>query len=388
MPIRDRFSLHFAFAMLGCMGLGCLGCQKAEVKAPAPKPQEVLFVAPVQQTVTESEEFTGRTWAMNTVEIRARVSGYLDEVKFKDGDLVKEGDLLFRIDPRSFKAEEARAKATVAQNRARLDRLGKQYKRGAQLVQSNSMTQEEFEQIVSDRNEAEATLAGANADQDIAALNLSYTEVKSPISGRISRRLVDPGNLVTADTTLLATIVTVDPIYVYFDIDERTVLRLKRLVREGDIKSVRDSQVEVQIALADETEFKHTGIVNFIDNQVDPTTGTLRFRAIMDNAKNFYSPGLFVRLRLPIGEPHPALLVPEEALGTDQGQRFVYVVNDKDEIEYRRVKTGLLANGMRVIESGVESADRVVVTGLQRIRKGAKVVPKLSTSDAAPVAAN
>jgi RND family efflux transporter MFP subunit len=218
---------------------------------------------------------------VNTVDIRARVSGYLEEVPFKDGEVISKDDLLAHIDDRSFKAELARAKAAIAQFQARFSKLEKQEARAAQLLQSNTraITQEEFDAIVADKEEAAASIDAAIAAKDIAELNLSYTQVKSPISGRISRRLVDPGNLVTADSTIIATIVTVDPIYVYFDMDERTVLRMKRLVREGKIRSTRESKLQVQISLADETAFDHVGVVDFVDNQLDPATGTLRFRA-------------------------------------------------------------------------------------------------------------
>jgi RND family efflux transporter MFP subunit len=362
------------------------GCDKPAASQPPPKLQEVLYVTPIHQTVTEYEEFTGRTAPKETVDVRARVSGYLEEVAFEDGAMVEEGQVLFRIDDQTYKAEALRAAAAVKQFEARVDRLTKQDKRARQLTQTQAITQEEYDTIIGDKNEAQASLDAALAMQKIAELNVSYTEVKSPISGRISRRLVDRGNLVRADDSILATIVAVDPVYVYFDMDERTVLRMKRLVRSGQVKSTREAEVQVQIALADETEFNHVGTVNFVDNQVDPATGTLRYRAEIDNKDRFYSPGLFVRLRFPIGEPHPAILVPEMALSTDQGQRFLYVVDEANKIAYRRVATGMLFDGMRVITEGVEAGDRVVVTGLQRIRPGLEVLPRASSEVKDPVA--
>lgn len=370
-PCRIPTAACLLFALVGVTG-----CQPPVSKPPAPTPPEVLYATPVLQTVTEFEEFTGRTWAVDTVEIRSRVSGYLEEVKFDDGALIEKGELLFVVDDRSFEAQVDRADAAVAQYKARIARLKRQEQRAQNLVQTQAITEEAFDAIVADRHEAEASLAAAVADQEIARLNLSYTKVTSPIAGRISRRLVDPGNLVTADTTVLATIITVDPIYVYFDMDERTVLRLRRLLQDGLIKSVRDSAVEVQIALSDESDFTHRGTVDFVDNQVDPSTGTLRFRAEVRNKNLFFSPGLFVRVRFPIGEPRPAVMVPEEALATDQGQRFLYVIGEDDKVEYRRVKTGLLVDGKRVIHEGVEPTERVIVTGLQRIRPGMQVAPR------------
>ena len=372
------------------------GCHPPEEKAKPPvEPQKVEFVRPLRENVAEYEEFTGRSWAANTVEIRARVSGYLEKVNFKDGGLVKENDLLAEIDDQSFQAEKARAAASIAQLKTRLGKLERQESRALQLLQANTraITQDEYETIVADKNETAASIDAAVAANTIAELNLSYTRVHAPMSGRISRRLVDPGNLVTADSTILATIVTVDSIYVYFDMDERTVLRLKRLFRDGKIKSARESQVEVQIGLADEKDFAHRGIVNFIDNQLDPATGTLRFRAEVKNEDQFFTPGMFVRLRFPVGESQSALLVPEEALATDQGERQVFVINDQNEVESRRVKTGILVTVdrnkstdptkaappdkmvMRVITGGLAADDRVVVTGLQRIKKKTLVTP-------------
>jgi RND family efflux transporter MFP subunit len=354
------------------------GCQKPAAKAKEEPPsQDAVFVTPVRQTVAEYEEFPGRTWAVNTVDVRARVSGYLKSINFKDGELVKEGDVLVQIDDRSFKAELARAKASIDQFQARFNKLKKQEDRAAELLQSptRAITPEEFEAIVADKEETLAFKEAAIAAKEIAELNLSYTEVKAPISGRISRRLVDAGNLVTADSTILATIVTVEPIYVYFDMDERTVLRMKRLLAEGKIRSARESNLEVQIAAADESKFDHVGVVDFVDNQLDPATGTLRFRAEVKNDDRFFTPGMFVRLRFPIGEPHYALLVPEEAIATDQGRRQVFVINDKNQVEARPVETGILQEGLRVIREGIGPDDRVVVTGLQHIKKNKPVNP-------------
>ena len=231
--------------------------------------------------------------------------------------------------------------------------LDRQVTRATPLIENHVKSQEEFDQYTFDHAEAKSTLKGLQAAQALADLNLSYTRVTSPIDGRISRRMVDPGNLVCADETVLTTIVSMDPIYAYFDIDERTVLRLRRLVREGRIKSHSESEITVQVALADEEEFNLTGVVDFVDNQVDPTTGTLRLRAVIANPSHMLSPGLFVRIRFPVGEPHPALLVPEEALATDQGQRFVYVIDSNNHVVYRRVKVGMLLAGRRVITEGL-----------------------------------
>jgi RND family efflux transporter MFP subunit len=215
----------------------------------------------------------------------------------------------------------------------------------------------------------------AKAQVEAAKLNLSFTKITAPITGRISRQNIDPGNLVMADNTVLTTLVTLNPIYVYFDVDERTMLRLRRLIQEGKLKSAREKGVTVNVEMgtSDEDGFPHPGVINFVDNRLDPATGTLRVRAVFENPRYFLSPGLFARLRIPIGEPHPATVVAERALGTDQGQRFVFVVNDENVVEYRPVKIGALQDGLREIVEGVKEGERVVVSGLQRVRKGIKV---------------
>ncbi|MFO0872053.1 MAG: efflux RND transporter periplasmic adaptor subunit [Pirellulales bacterium] len=352
------------------------GCRKATPPAAKPPPPTVFFTTPVAQEVQEYEEFTGRMAAANEVSIRARVAGYLDKVAFDDGTDVEQGELLFQIDDRTFQAELARAKAAVEQAEARLARLEKQAARASELFQKKVIAEEEYDLRMFDRSEAQAALDAAKAARDLAQLNVDFTRISAPLSGRISRRLVDPGNLVRADDTVLATIVSDNPIHAYFDIDERTVLRLRRLVQEGKIKAARDARVEVQISLADEQQHRHTGIVDFEDNHIDPATGTLRVRLLIDNPDRLLSPGLFVRLRFPIGTPRPALLIPEEALGSDQGRRYVYVIGEGEKVASRPVSVGILVDGLRVIESGLEPGERVVVTGLQRLKKNMPVEPR------------
>lgn len=326
--------------------------------------------------VTDYEEVTGRTTAVQTVEIRPRVSGVLEQVFFTDGQIVTTTappTPLFQIDDRPYKAELARTNAAIEQARAKLDRLSLQEQRAKKLRDSNAIPEEQYEQILYDRAEAQAALNVAIAERDIAQLNVGYTRIAAPIAGRISRRLVDPGNLVKADETPLTTIVSLNPIYAYFDIDERTVLRLRRMSAVDGSYFEHDLKLPVQVALADDEDFPLKGMVTFADNQVDPNTGTLRARAVIDNPSGLLSSGLFVRIRVPIGEPKLALMIPEESLGTDQGQRFVYVVNEKNEVAYRRVRVGKLSHGRRVVEDGLSPSDRIVVNGLQRVRPGAKV---------------
>jgi RND family efflux transporter MFP subunit len=261
-----------------------------------------------------------------------------------------------------------------------LERLESSFKRAQTLLPQNAISPDDYDTIKGDRDAAIATVTSSEAACDLAQLDLNYTKVTAPIGGRIGRQLVDPGNLVQGETTsptALTTIVAVDPIYVYFYVDERTVLRLRRLVRAGVIKSSHEAKLPVQLGLLDEEGFPHEGTINFVDNRDDVNSGTLLIRAIFPNPQRMLSPGLFARVRLPIGNPHRAILISEQALGSDQGQRFVYVVNDEEEAVYRRVKVGSLHDGLRVVEEGLSPEDRVVVIGLQRIRPGAKVVAKM-----------
>src|SRR5262245_56668884 len=311
-----------AIAMMLALIVAAPGCQKAEPKAVAKKPAEVFVATPTVDTVTEFKEFTGRTTAVNTVDIRSRVSGYLDQVLFRDGAEVKPGQVLFVIDDRTYKAAAASAAAQIAEATARRDSLINQDRRSRELRRTNAVSEEQYETIAFQRAEAEAAVTAAQAQKDLADLNVTYTRVVAPLAGVISNRHVDPGNLVKADDTPLATIVSIDPIYAYFDVNERTVLHLRRLIQEGQIEEADEARVVVQVSLADEDDFQHRGTIDFLDNQIDPNTGTQRVRAVISNPHRLLSPGLFVRLRFPVGRPHQALLVPEEALGTDQGQRF------------------------------------------------------------------
>ncbi len=351
------------------------GCSKKPVAAKAPPPPEVYVDQPIERTITNYEEYTGRMAAVKTVELRARVSGYLDKVQFEDGADLSKDALLFQIDDRPFRAAVSQAQSTVSQLEARLERLRRTEDRAFRLIEQKVTTTEDYEVAKYQALETKSELEASRANLDIAKLNLEFTTIRSPIDGRISRRLVDPGNLVQADVTPLATIVSLDPLYAYFDADERTVLQVRRLIAEGKIRSARDQTIQVQIALADDRQFSLTGTIDFVDNQVTATTGTLRLRAVVDNPKKLLSPGMFVRVRVPIGVPHPALLIREESLASDQGERFVYVVGTDNQVEVRPVVIGKLDGKFRVIESGLKPDDRVVVTGLQRVKNGSVVTP-------------
>ncbi|HEX4149033.1 MAG TPA: efflux RND transporter periplasmic adaptor subunit [Pirellulales bacterium] len=359
--------------------LWAAGCDQPAVPLPPATEPEVEVCLPTYREVTDREDFTGQTEAVKTIDIRARVTGYLKAVHFRHGAEVKQGDMLFEIDPPYYAAEAERAAGVEAEAEAKLRRLGLDYERARKLHPSGVITKEQYDLVSGDLAQAEATLRAARGSLKIAEVNLGYCEVRAPIAGRLSRPYIDPGNLVKADDTILTRIVSQDPIWVYFDLDERTMLRLRRLVQQGASSVASGAKVPVLIGLADEQGYSHQGVLDFEDNRLDPSTGTLRVRAVLDNRNRLLTPGLFVRVRLPIGEPHQALLVPEQALGTDQGQKFLYVLTAENEIAYRPVDVGKVHDRQRVINSGLAAGERVVVTGLQRVRPGIKVKPTVVT---------
>lgn len=349
------------------------GCdQPAPVMPPAATP-EVEVCLPSVREVTDHEDFTGQTEAVKTIDIRARVTGYLKAVHFKHGAEVKQGDLLFEIDPPYYEAEADRAAGVVAEAEARLQRLTLDYERARKLQPGGVITKEQYDLVSGDFKQAQATLDAARASLKIAQVNLGYCEIRAPIDGRMSRPYIDPGNLAKADDTILTRIVSQNPIWVYFDLDERTMLHLRRLVQEGTIRTLESGKVPVLLGLADEQGFSRQGVLDFEDNRLDPSTGTLRVRAVFDNRDRLLSAGMFVRVRVPVGTPHRALLVPEQALATDQGQKFLYVLSAQDEIIYRPVHVGKVHDRQRVIEDGLAPGERVVLTGIQRVRPGIKV---------------
>lgn len=371
--IRRHLVLLVACALL----TGCEGPPSVNIEPPI-----VTVASPLVKDVVDHEEFTGRTEAVESVDVRARVSGYLSKVGFQAGREVHKGDLLFEIDPRPYQADLERAEAELARADARVKRLDADLARAERLRPTGAIGREEYDKIAGEQSEAAAGVRGARAAVERAKLDLGFTKVVSPIDGRISRNLITVGNLVTADQTPLTSIVSMDPMYVYFTVDERTMLRIQQLIREGKFKSGRDDEkaVPVRVGLANEEGFPHKGLVDFVDNRIDPATGTLKVRAVLPNSpvngERPLNPGLFTRVRVNIGEPQKAVLVSERALGTDQGQRFVYVVNDKNEVAARNVKVGKLENGLRVIEEGLKPGERVIVNGLQRVRPGVVVNPK------------
>jgi len=370
--IRSLCFLGLLLALIPLLG----GCNDAQAPAGSGKLPQVMVSLPVTRDITDFEEFTGRTEAKKTVDIRARVTGYLLKVAFTEGRDVKEGDVLFEIDPRTYQAQLNMDQADLVNKKALVTKTEALYRRSLSLIGKGASSQEDIENQKGDWEVAKAAVGQAEAKVKMSQMYLDWCKVTSPISGRASRQMVDPGNLVKADDTVLTTIVSLDPIYVYFDVDERTVLKARRLVAQGKLKSSRDTILPVYLGLADEDGFPHAGTINFVDNRVNPGTGTLRVRGEFPNPDRLLSAGLFARIQLPMGEPHEALLVAEQALGTDQGQKFVYVVNDQNEVVYRRVKVGTLVDGLRVISEGLSPKERVIVNGLQRVKPGAKAEVK------------
>jgi RND family efflux transporter MFP subunit len=364
-------------ALVLTFSLALAGCTERPTGESASAPVQVSVSYPVERDVTNYAEYTGRTESVESVQIRARVSGYLEKINFQEGMIVKEGDVLYEIDPRPYKAVLDQAKGNVDSLDARLKRQDADLKRAEKLVGTAAMSREDFDKIVGDRGETAASLVAQQAAVAQAQLNLDFTKVLAPVSGRVSRLLITRGNLVTADNTVLTTLVSLDPMWVYFDVDERTVLRVRQLIREGKAKSARDGEIPVFLGLANEEGFPHRGTINFVDNQINPKTGTLRLRGVFPNKDDVLAPGLFARVRVPIGFPHQTLLLSDRALDSDQGQKIVYIVNQDNEVVSRPVRLGALHDGLREITDGLKPRERVIVNGLQQVRPGVTVDPKL-----------
>lgn len=359
--------------LMSCFALFiAAGCgkppQQSEDKTP-----KVEVTTPVTGTITDYEDFTGRLDALKTTDIRAHVSGYILKAPFKEGDEVHEGDILFEIDSRTFEADYNQADANLKLAIADSKLQEKNAKRATTLVRSQAMSQEDYETAVATAEKSRATVKSNEAAKNRAKVYLDYTKVTAPWSGRISRRLVDPGNLVNADNTVLTTLVTEDPLYAYFDVNERTYLEL---VGSSTGRSVLG--LPVLMRLANEAEFVRPGTIDFVDNRVNAMTGTIRMRGVFPNEAKILKPGLFVRIRLPIGASYKALMIPDQAVLSDQGRKYVFVVNDQKKVVYRPVELGQEIEGLRVIKQAVISkgviqrglapGEQVIITGTQRVR--------------------
>jgi len=357
-----------------------VGCGKQAAKNNAPIAPMVSVAQPIKRTVNEWDEFTGRLASPETVEVRARVSGYIAKVHFKEGGEVKQGDLLFTIDQRPYQAVVDRAKGELAAARARAELASGEAKRAEGLVANKAISTDTFETRAKSATEANAAVQSAEAALTTAALDLEFTEVRAPITGRISNARITAGNLVTGGNTagasLLTTIVSLDPIYCYIDADEASVLKYRQMYREGKRKIALLEPIDAEMALGNETGFPHKGKIDFVDNQLNAASGTIRARCTFPNTDKLMSPGFFARVRIPGPGEYQAVLIRDSALGSDQGRPYVLVVDDKNVVNYRAVTTGPMLDGLRIIRDGLKETDRVIVAGLMSARLGLTVQPQ------------
>lgn len=375
-PGRRLSSNYFKWTALLLLGGGCTSESPIDVEQVAPK---VTVADVIAQEVVDADEYTGQTEASQIVEVRSRIFGFLKSIDFKDGDFVKEGQTLFTIEPEEYQAIHEQSLAKIAVNDANLELSRSKLAMKETLRPNGAISQEEYEEAVAAVHEAEATIAAAKADANRTAIDVKYTEIKAPISGRIDRALVSKGNLLTGGQsagTLLTTIVNEQPMYVYFDVDERSLLRyMRKRTPEQDVTpgSMRDLGLVCYVQLADEKDFPHEGVLDFASAQVNASTGTARLRGVFKNADRALASGLFVRVRIPVSKPYQALLIPERALSTDQNIKFVYVVGDDGIATRRVVELGAQRGDLRIVTAGLNAGNRVIVKGIQRVKPGQHV---------------
>jgi RND family efflux transporter MFP subunit len=362
------------------LALVAAGCGEQQRPAAAPPPPAVTVAKPVKRTIVDKDEYVGRFVAVDSVEVRARVSGYLDKVHFTDGQLVKQGDLLFTIDRRPFQNALDQARSNLAHARAVLAFAEGDLTRGQQLVRDKTISEQVFEQRTQAKRTAEASVAANEAAVRQATLDLEFTELRAPVSGHIGDRRVSPGNLVTGgtsgNTTLLATIVSTDPIRFEFTFDEAAYLRYTRVAGIGKDMAAQGTKTPVALKLLDEQAFSHQGSMDFVDNVIDRASGTIRGRATFANPQGLFTPGMFARVQVPGSPPYEALLIPDVAIGTEQARKYVLVVDAESVARQRYVTLGQAVDNLRVIKEGLEPDDRVVISGLMRARPGQKVAPE------------
>jgi len=370
------------------LGVGLAGC-RAPVQAPQPAP-EVTVAAVVQRDIREWDELTGRLEAVDSVEVRPRVSGQLVRVAFAEGKEVAKGEVLFEIDPRPYEADLARAEAELARAQTGAELAARELKRAQRLVDVQAISLEEFDSRTSAVAAGDATVRAAEAAVAPAKLNLEWCQVRSPIAGRVGRAEVTMGNLVHAGppaATLLTTVVSLDPIYVSFESDEQTYLKYAALGRANRGPGATDAPDPIFLGLANEVGYPHQGYVDFVDNQLDPQTGTIRVRAVVSNEDRLFTPGLFARIKLVGSGVYRATLVLDRAVGTDQDKRFVLVVGPDGTVDYRQVELGRLTDGLRIVRAGLDPDERIVIDGMQRVRPGMKVAVKEASMDPGPATA-
>lgn len=379
-PMLIRPQSCFAFLLLLFLLTAC-GQNETPAGKPQMPPAQVKVAQPLSREVSEWDTFTGRIEAIDSVDVRAKVSGYLEKINFKAGQRVNKGDLLFAIDPKPFQAQLNLAQAELEREKTRRELAQNDLTRAENLRKARAISAEEYDSRSKGLKEAIASVHSAEANVFAAKLNLEYSQIRSPIDGRVGRELVTLGNLVNGggSATLLTTIVSTDPVYVMIDADERSILKYKRQHANADGLIA----IEAELSLADESDFPHKGTFNYIAPQADVDTGTVRLRGVFDNLEQLLSPGFYCRIRIRAGAPYQALLLPDKALGTDQAQRFVWVVGKDNQVDYRKVIVGARIGDMRVIAQGVTADDWVVTEGLMKIRPGATVNPERITLDGA-----
>jgi RND family efflux transporter MFP subunit len=375
LPKCSRRSLKPACWIAVALCILSAGCKQA-TQAPAPPPPPVTVATPIDKEIVEWDDYTGRTEAVESVDVRPRVSGYIDQIRFKDGQLVKPGDVLFVIDQRPYQHVLDQDKASLRKADAQRALKEANFARAQKLFQNKVTSKEEYDTSVAERNQAVAELAQAQAAVNSAQLNMDFTEVKSPILGRISRQLVTRGNLVQADSTVLTKVVSVDPIYAYFSIDERTVQKYYNQIQRGELPDPRASHMPVYLQLEGETDFPHEGVIDFFDNTYNAATGTLQIRGTFKNDNGSIYPNAFVRLRIAGTPKHKAILISDRAVASDQGQKFVLVVDNNNVVQVRPVELGPVLDGLRVVRKGVGIDDRIIINGLVNARPGTKVTPQ------------
>ena len=363
---------HLALALFAALAAG--GCKpQGQSQPPSVPPLPVTVATPIRREVVEWDEYTGRTEAVESVDVRPRVSGYIDRISFEEGQLVKPGDVLFVIDSRPYQDVLDQASANLQSADAQRQLQVANLARAERLFQTNVTAKEQYDNSVAERNKAVAQFAQARASVNSAQLNMDFTQVKSPIQGRISRQLVTRGNLVQADSTVLTKVVSVDPVYAYFNVDEGTVQKYLNQIKRGQLQDPRISFMPVYLQLEGETGFPHEGVIDFVDNTYNASTGTLQIRGRFQNNDASLYPDAFVRVRIAGTPKHDAILITDRAIATDQGQKFVLLVDDNSVVQVRPVELGPVVDGLRVVRNGLALSDRVIINGLVNARPGSKV---------------
>jgi len=381
--------MRLHYVLLGTAALGIAACKPTEKNTAAPAPAKVTVAKPVVKKIIEWDEFVGRMESRKMVNLRARVSGYIEKIHFREGAEVKEGDLLITIDPRPYQAAVEGARAELDRNSTRAELAKNESKRAETLIQSRSISAEDYDTRLKAAAEADAAVRSAEAMLKNAELELEFTAVRAPISGRISYALVTEGNLVTGgerDSTLLTTIVALDPIYVYFEVDEASALKYRDMHRKGTRVSPMFEPIPVEMGLSNESGFPRKGKVDFVDNVLRPDTGTIRARGVFENTDKLMAPGFFARVRIPGSGEYDALLIRDESIGSDQGRAFVFVVTADNKAEYRPVEIGPMEDGLRVVRSGLKADERIITNGVVHVRDGAAVVPEDGQMALPPIA--